>query len=55
MELLEKHEIDWIDQYHSLVWNILNPRIEDPTVKEWYVIFLNMLPSVECFLKKAME
>lgn len=35
VELLEKHEIDWIDQYHSLVWNILNPRIEDPTVKEW--------------------
>ncbi|GJQ14059.1 hypothetical protein GpartN1_g5850.t1 [Galdieria partita] len=35
VELLEKQEIDWIDRYHSRVWNVLNPKIEDPKVKEW--------------------
>ncbi|GJD06961.1 Probable Xaa-Pro aminopeptidase P [Galdieria sulphuraria] len=35
IELLEKHEIDWIDRYHSRVWKILNPRVEDANVKEW--------------------
>jgi Xaa-Pro aminopeptidase len=39
LELLEKHEVDWIDRYHSRVWNELNSRIDDVSVKEWYVVF----------------
>jgi len=42
LELLEKHEVDWIDRYHSRVWNELNSRIDDVSVKEW--LWINTRP-----------